>query len=247
MKKKRHVRAAIFMAAAIAASIPLGVNRSLIKLREEASGHYYYDDTGYALYEGLERRQAEANNLISLAEKYAGQNSQLQKLAGSLEHQVKLCETYGYEYENQTFQKIAALNAQLDQPAQALASALEKTELSENDKKYPAQILANMEAEQDKLSRSSYNDQARNYNEKLARLKPIALLKPMAVFDEAAGAEASQELAGAAEAEQTAEEALESRVEAFAQEVEAQAETFGEQVGEQVDSLVDGILDSIFN
>ena len=71
MKKKRHVGAAIFMAAAIAASIPLGVNRSLIKLREEASGHYYYDDTGYALYEGLERRQAEAGGEIRRAEQPA--------------------------------------------------------------------------------------------------------------------------------------------------------------------------------
>ncbi len=248
MKKKRHVGAAIFMAAAIAASIPLGANRSLMKLREEASGHYYYDDTGYALYEGLERRCAEANNLITLAEKYAEQDSGLRALSDSLEHQVKLFEKYEYEDENQTFQKIASLNAQLDQPAEALAAALEKADLSENDKKYPAQILANMRSEQDKLARSSYNDQARDYNEKLARMRPIAFLKPMATFDEAASEPSAQgEAAEQGETAQTAEEALESRVDAFAQDVENRAETFGQQVEDQVDSLVDGIMDSIFN
>lgn len=40
---KRNLMAGIFMGVAIAASIPLGINRSLSRVREDVSGTFYYD------------------------------------------------------------------------------------------------------------------------------------------------------------------------------------------------------------
>lgn len=53
---KRNLMAGIFMGVAIAASIPLGINRSLSRVREDVSGTFYYDQAGYSIYDGLEKR-----------------------------------------------------------------------------------------------------------------------------------------------------------------------------------------------
>ena len=230
MKKKRHPFAVLFMAAAVAVSVPLGINRSLSKMREEAGLHFYYDDTGYALYEGLEKRREEAANLITVANRYTSGNAELTKLADELDHQIKLCEKYEYEDEDNTFTKVVESNAALDPPAQALAQALEKVGLSEKDKKYPAQLIANMESEQDKLERSSFNEEAGKYNQKLEELKPLAVLKPMSTFS----GEGSQ-TAGETPTE-TAGDAIGGRAEAFANDVQERAE-----------GLVDDIVDSVLH
>ena len=61
MKKKNAIGACV-LAAAIVLAVPLGVHTSLTKLREDAENTYYYDNAGYAIYEGVEERQATANN-----------------------------------------------------------------------------------------------------------------------------------------------------------------------------------------
>ena len=68
MKKKNAIGACV-LAAAIVLAVPLGVHTSLTKLREDAENTYYYDNAGYAIYEGVEERQATANNLITVAER----------------------------------------------------------------------------------------------------------------------------------------------------------------------------------
>ncbi len=45
------------MGVAIAASIPLGINRSLVRVREDASGAFYYDQAGYSICDGIEKRR----------------------------------------------------------------------------------------------------------------------------------------------------------------------------------------------
>ena len=49
--KKKNAAGAIVLAAAIVLAVPLGVHTSLTELREEAENTYYYDNTGYAVYE----------------------------------------------------------------------------------------------------------------------------------------------------------------------------------------------------
>lgn len=251
MKKKRHPFAIIFMAVAIGAAIPLGINRSLSIMREEAGWQYFYDDTGYVLYEGLEKRREEAANLITVAKRYSSGNAELTKLVDELEHQIKLCEKYEFEYEDNTFKKIVESNAALDQPAHALAQALENAGLSEKDKKYPAQIIANMESEQDKLERSSFNDEADRYNQKLKSLRPLAVLEPMATFN-GENSQATRETVAVAEEaleEQVdrAAETIAGQAEDFANDVAERADQFADGIAEQADEMVDGILDSVFN
>ncbi len=237
MKKKKHIGAAVFMAVAIAASVPLGINRSLAKARDEAAGDYYYDRTGYIIYDGIDQREAEAKNLITVAKRYSDENPELKKLIDELEYRVEVSENT-LEMDDETFTSIAAANAAMDQPARALAQALEELPLEEKDKKYPAQFIANMDSEQDKIKRSSYNDQARDYNEKLAKLKPFALLKPLAVFE--------GPNAGAPDISQTS---VEDRVEAFADGVEKQAEAIADNADELADNIagwVDNAVNEIF-
>lgn len=182
VKKKSHKFAAILMAVAVAGSVPLGINKSLERQRYDASGSYYYDQGGYAIWEGIEKRQGAANDLVTLAKRYVDKEPSLEKYIDDMEYQVRISEM-AYDNDN-TFRKTAAANAALDAPAQALADALERVQLQDKDKKYPAQLIANMRSELDKMARSSYNDEAREFNAKLKRLKPMALLDPMATFDD---------------------------------------------------------------
>lgn len=247
MKKKRHPFAIIFMAVAIGASIPLGINRSLSIMRERAGGHYFYDDTGYVLYEGLEKRRAEASNLITVAKRYSSENAELTKLIDELEYQIKICEKCEFDYEDDTFKKIVESNAALDQPAHALAQALENAGLSEKDKKYPAQIIANMESEQDKLERSSYNDEADKYNQKLKSLKPFAVLEPMATFNGDHSQAAVESVTDTTPEDHIDQAAgtVAGRAEEFAGEVTERAEQFADNVAEQVDQAVTGTIDRV--
>lgn len=185
IKKKKHPFAALFMAAAIVAAVPVGVNSSLSELREEAAGEYYYDQGGYAIYEGLEKRQAAANDLVTLARRYEEKEPSLTALADDLEYQVHCAEMVAYDDEDEGFFDTVRANQNLDGPAQALATALEQTELEEKDKKYPGNLIAQMKSEQDKINRSSYNDKAHEFNAQLdAWYKPIAFQKPLAYFDQ---------------------------------------------------------------
>ena len=71
--------------------------------------------------------------------------------------------------------------------AQALYQELQNTQLSPADEQYPGELIAQLESEQDKIDRASYNDEARAYNEKLSAF-PVNLLgklggvSPMGIF-----------------------------------------------------------------
>lgn len=235
-KKKSHKLAALFMAVTVAGSIPLGINHSLSNMREDAAGEYYYDQAGYAIYEGLEKRRESANNLITLAGRYQEGNPGLTKLIDELEYRVQTSEQ-AYD-EDDTFRKTAAANAALDAPAQALAGALEGAELSEKDRRYPQQLIDNMRSEQDKINRSSYNTEAKKFNEKLVSLKPMALLKPMAVFSDISVGQVQEVTGGEAAATFDSND--------IAQAAEEFADNIANNVESGVEGLVDGILDGIF-
>lgn len=171
------------MIAMILVAVPWGVHNSLTQLRENAEGSYYYDNTGFAIYDGIESREAAANNLITLARKYTDVNTDLVGLIDELDYNVRLSQnSYGdFEEESQA-------NQAMGQTAQALYEELKKTELSEADQKYPDQLIAQMESEQDKINRSSYNEDAREFNARLEKfpvnlLRGVAGVSPLATFD----------------------------------------------------------------
>lgn len=172
--KKRSFIGACVMLVAIVVALPLGVHTSLTKLREEAGSSYYYDKTGFAIYQGVEEREATANNLITVAKRYTQTNPTLAPLIEELDYAVRLTQN---SYDD--FAEEASANQQMGKAAQALYEELKKTELSESDQKYPDQLIAQMESEQDKINRSSYNEDAREFNARLDRF-PVKLLLPFA-------------------------------------------------------------------
>lgn len=186
--KGKNAVAALIMTIMIVLSIPLGVNRSFARLREDVEQEYYYDSTGYALWEGVDARRESAKNLITIAEKYVDEYPELQTPINALGHRVLEENTY-LSLEDETFSNIVKVNSELTQEAYALYEALDQVTLSEKDEKYPGKIMAEMDAEQDKLQRSSYNDLAREYNARLERfpvnfLRYLSNIKPMGVFEE---------------------------------------------------------------
>lgn len=257
VKKKKHIAACAFMAAAIVVSIPLGINRSLSRLREDVVDSYYYDQGGYAILDGLEQRQASASDLATLASRYAEKEPSLTPLIDSLEYQIRRAETASYEDED-GFAGAAEANLALDAPVQNLADALERVELSEKDKKYPAQVLANMRSEQDKINRSSYNDAAREFNLKLERLKPVALTRPLAAFDgesgipEESAAQAVEEtgIPSPPDAPPDAPDAPDygafvEQVQDFAEDTADRAADAAEEAGDWADDLGNDIADRV--
>ncbi len=183
--KKKTVTGALIMAVVIILSVPLGANRSFFRLREDAMEAYYYDSTGYAVYSGLDSRVAAARNLVTVAERYVDGNPGLDPYIDELRYRADHLENM---YEFRGCEEEVEANLLLGQAAEALYEQLEGIALEEKDEKYPTELIANIESEQDKLARSSYNDGAREYNEKLEN-SPVKLLakltgtEPMGVFE----------------------------------------------------------------
>lgn len=193
-KRKKNVVGALVMAAAIVVSIPLGMNRSFARLREKVENHYYLDLTGYAIFDGIDKREDAANNLITVAKRYVDQQPELDPYIDELEYRVKRSENL-YESSNPLFAETVTVNREMGTAAQSLYEQLEQVELSEKDAKYPRQLIAEMESEQDKIERSSYNDKAMEYNARLKEfpasvLGKLAGLKPMGVFGAGSGSAA---------------------------------------------------------
>lgn len=181
--KKSSIVGVCVMAGLILLSIPVGVHTSLTDLRDEAEGSYYYDQTGYAIYQGLEAREATGNNLITVAERYTSQNPELTGLIGELEYAISLTQNSYSDFSDE-----AQANQLMGDAAQNLYEELKQTELSESDEKYPDQLIAEMESEQDKINRSSYNDDAREFNARLDKfpvnlLRFVAGVEPLATYD----------------------------------------------------------------
>lgn len=176
-KKKRTAIGALVMTAAVLVSIPLGVNRSFARLREDVESEYYYDSTGYAIYQGIDVRTARAKDLLTLAERYVDQDPELDVYMDNLEHIVKLCDNSRFD-DIQEIGQTVQYNYRLGEEAQKLADRLETLELSEKDGKYPAQLISDMKSEQDKIERSSFNDEVIAYNEKREGF-PANVLAPL--------------------------------------------------------------------
>lgn len=185
-KKTSCIVGAIFMAAAIVVSVPLGAKRSFERLRDDAAGDYYYDATGYAVYQGIEVREAAASNLVTVAKKYVDNNPSLDPYIDELEYRIKYSQNM---YSFQCGTKEVEANRLMGQAAEDLYVELEKIELSEKDAAYPKKLISEMRSEQDKIERSSYNEGAAEFNAKLNNfpisfLKEVVDIEPMGVFGE---------------------------------------------------------------
>lgn len=175
--KKKNVIGALIMAGAVLVSVPLGVNRSFARLREDVESEYYYDDTGYSIYRGVDTRISWARSLYTLADKYDGKNPGLTPYMDEVKAAADRCENFWLQDVQETGQQVE-YNQKLSEAAQALADQLETVELAEKDQKYPQQLLTNLQSEQDKLERSSFNDKVIEYNQKREQF-PASVLAPL--------------------------------------------------------------------
>ena len=163
--KKKNAIGALVMAAMILISVPLGAVNSFERLREDALKPYYSDSTGYALYEGLEKQREAAQNLLTVAKRYQESNPELGSYIDDLTTQAYHAEVFS---DPGSTSEVLCHQMMCDS-AEKLAEKLEEITLDEKDEKYPRQLLSQIQSEQDKLERSSYNDGAREYNQKLDR------------------------------------------------------------------------------
>lgn len=249
--KKSNLMAGIFMAVAIAVSIPIGINRTLIRQREDIEYTFYSDQAGYSIYDGIENRQEAARSLLTLAQRYKDKEPGLEELIDALDYRVNV--SMNVWSDDGTFTAEAQANEAMDEPAQALADALNGAQLSEKDKKYPDQLIKQMRSEQDKINRSSYNDEARAFNAKVRSLAPMAIVKRMADFSEPQPAEVVAAPGGQGAVETTDAVGIPSPpeapeapdIEAFEQSVEQWADEFANGVESSVDGFVDRVVDGI--
>lgn len=206
-KRKSYTVGAVFMAAMILISVPLGAKESFKDLRREAENGYYYDDTGYAIYEGIDKREDAASNLITVAKKYVDANPSLDPYIDELEYRVQYSKKM---YAHQCGEKEVEANYLMGEAAENLCAELEKITLSEKDAKYPAKLIAEMRSEQDKIERSSYNEDAAEFNAKLEKfpvnvLNTFLKIEPMGVFDEESSAPVAVDCTVTVETEETDE------------------------------------------
>lgn len=185
--KKKHLIGALIMVLLIVIAVPTGIKKSVNRLREDAAGSYYYDKTGYRIWSGIEERIATARNMITVAERYKDQIG-VTTLIDEVEYQISLYEA-AYSWEDDYFDQQAAANFGLGNAVQGLYDLLQLAPLSERDADYLSGFIAQMRSEQDKIARSSYNDDAREFNEKLRKfpvnaLKGMLGLRELATFDE---------------------------------------------------------------
>lgn len=174
----------IVMAIVILFSFIGGTTHSAEKLRDDTLDSYYYDKTGYSVTEGLNERSAACENLITVAEKYAEEYDDLANLIDDLEYNIDWLRTSLPDHSQQ-----AEANAGMGAAAQRLYDRLLEEELSERDLRDVRGLIAQMDSAQDKIERSSYNDDARAFNEKLHSF-PLSLVRAagaveeLTVFDE---------------------------------------------------------------
>lgn len=253
-RKKQNLIAAAVMAGLILLAMPLGVAHSLDDLRDDAEGQYYSDQAGYSISDGITRRQEAATNLLTVAGRYVDDHEELSYYWDWLNSAIVASQ------KNYDLSQEAQLNAEMGQAAEELAAALEGIELESRDQKYPDQLIAQMQSEQDKIQRSSYNDSARDFNRRLT-VFPVSLLRPLLSvdelqpFDEEAVRQAVLEddmdfIEDKEYAEDTAvqegtayaqvyegEPGLESRIDAY-------AEGLGSRIEQYVETTVDSVEDA---
>lgn len=230
--RKRNLIGAAVMVGLIVIAMPMGAARSLEGLRDEAEGDFYYDNAGYSIYDGLEKRREAAHNLLTVAGRYEEANPELTPFIEELEYQVQACENA----RDDTFYWEGASNAEMGAAAERLAEALEKITLDGKDEKYPGQMIAQMRSEQDKIERSSYNDAAREFNGRLRAfpvniLRPFTGVKELIPFDEHGAGEAS---------------VVEDREQTYAVEEAEQgqrAEDLAEDIEDRVEAWVDDVVE----
>ncbi len=182
LKPKGRAKACFICLLMIVAAVIVGGRRTLPKLRNEALDLFFNGD-GTSLDLGiehdLEQRITLAKRLVVVGGRYFDSNDALltnissdcSKISSSNEPNVK------YKY-----------NEELTSDCYALVAALDLVKLSNDDENYIVEIMVDMEAANQIIGHSSYNEKANDFNKLLEEFPTnlvarLSFVKPLALFD----------------------------------------------------------------
>ena len=172
---KKRATVCVITALMVAVSIPLGVHCTETRAADQVTA-LFYEGTGggYGIQYDLEQRMGTAANLLTVAQRYleAG-DSDLQALSSARER-LSQAATIGDKYD---------ANVQLSDAAATMISRLKGEALTETDSQYVTQFETDLAAAQDRIARSSYNQQAQAYNNSLQSF-PVNWLRTIAGVEE---------------------------------------------------------------
>lgn len=178
MKKGRKNRAVAIALTVlmVAGSIPLGVNRTESREASAALSVFYNGENqdGYGVQYDLEQRMATAANLLTVAGRYMEADDPALTALRTARQELMQADSVAKKYD---------ANVRLSDAAATVLSRLENMELSESDKKYPAEFETDLAAAQDRIARSPYNRLAQEYNSGLSQF-PVDLLRGIAGVEE---------------------------------------------------------------
>lgn len=199
-RKTKSVLCALAMAVVILLSIFLGGIHSLERQRKDIlDNHYFHDESGFAVTQGLSRELKNARDMVALAQDYVTYAPGLQNYVNSLNYQADFCENScrsGTPEEAEAYQQLCLA-------AETLYEQLWQIELEETDDSYSQwqeeweidqvffeSYLELINSTQSNLKRSSYNENARQFDELLDRfpgnvLKRLSGIEKLGVFSQA--------------------------------------------------------------
>ncbi len=181
---KKRVVSAIIMIILLVVALPLGVYTSVHPMRETAERQMASDTAGFSTIAAVDSRADAGENINKIAEKYRESDASLPELIADLESAVALARN--------TPQMDAAMlseaNSGLDLPANELVNKLKTvSDVSIADLNTVTGQIVEMESQQHKIDRSSYNEAAAEYNARLEQfpvsvISRFVFLEPLGLF-----------------------------------------------------------------
>lgn len=177
--KKRPV-AIIIMAVLLVIAVPLGAYTSLSPMRDKAADEIYYDEAGFSIYEAVNSRADAAENINKIAEKYSAGDSSFNTLIDDLDRAVSHVRITWAE----DVSELAQANSELDLPANELVNKMKASSaVSTADVSTVDGQITEMESQQYKIDRGSYNGAATEYNSRLRQF-PVSLLSRLGLLEQ---------------------------------------------------------------
>ncbi len=173
---KKRATACVLTALMVAVSIPLGVHCTQTRAAEQVTALFYEgtNGDGYGIQYDLEQRLGTAANLLTVAQRYLeADDPDLQALSTAREN-LSQAANIRDKYD---------ANVQLSDAAATMISRLKNEALSETDSQYVTQFETDLAAAQDRIARSSYNQEAQAYNNSLDDF-PVSWLRGIAGVEE---------------------------------------------------------------
>ena len=186
MKKKSRKKtgaAAAVMILMLLAALFLGMLSSVSKMKGIAEDSFYSDENGYSVHMGVEIRQKSAIRLLSVAEDYQNSYPELTEPSAELKSAIEALDNAWFSDDGSEAEK----NLALSEPCRAVRDLLLSVDIKDADEKIVQNNFAEITAAQDRINRSSYNDDAAEFNKSLYKypaklLKDLGIVKALPVY-----------------------------------------------------------------